>query len=218
MILGDKRGKKLNGHHVGSDVENHLGQMKCDFPLADAQRDVVHCLSQMRDGDVLAVSGPPGTGKTTMLQSVVADMVVKFLVQYELRHKNIEDIVGDAPFILASSSNNKAITNIIDAFGSGDDDTTKVDLHHRWLCYETGNGNRFVPMAVYCPSASVDKRKIKGYFVTDSNGNGNYAALRDKYYRDSSDFYSRAGLALSFRPKNVEEIISRLMLRIKAVC
>lgn len=156
MISGSLKKKRLYIHQPGKNVDNHLGQMKNDFPLADAQRRALHGFNTLQIGDVLAVSGPPGTGKTTMLQSIVADMVVRRVVK-----SNCSGIADTAPLILASSSNNKAITNIIDAFGSGEEDTSVIDIHHRWLCYDTESGERFVPMAVYCPSQSVDKKKSK---------------------------------------------------------
>lgn len=207
MVFGRGVRKRLDKHRVGENVEKHLGQMKNDFPLADAQRDVVHCFSNMGEGDVLAVSGPPGTGKTTMLQSIVADMVVKGIAQ---ARKSV-------PFILASSSNNKAITNIIDAFNSGKEDASRIDMHHRWLCYESAMGERFVPMAVYCPSFSVDIDKLKEYFVTDTNGGLNYGMLRNRYYQDSSDFYGRASKALGFKMERLEEVKAMIDSRINSL-
>lgn len=38
---------------------------------------ITSSLNETKDGEILAVSGPPGTGKTTLLQSVVADLFVK---------------------------------------------------------------------------------------------------------------------------------------------
>lgn len=212
IVLGDGARKRLNEHKVGENVGRHLGQMKNDFSLADAQRDVVHCFSYMDAGDVLAVSGPPGTGKTTMLQSIVADMVVRYVTEFGMSN------AGDsAPLILASSSNNKAITNIIDAFGSGDERTSDTDLHRRWICYDTGSGERFVPMAVFCPSASVDKKKLRKYFLTDTTGGLNYGGLRNRYYNDSSDFYARAGSSLNIEASDIGTVIGEIKHRIKAL-
>lgn len=61
---------------------------------------------EIGEGDVLAVNGPPGTGKTALLQTIVADMYVKAALEE-----------NDAPVIVAISTNNQAVTNIIDSFG-----------------------------------------------------------------------------------------------------
>lgn len=210
MISGNAKSKRLLKHVTGKNICHHLGQMKNDYPLADAQRDAVHCFSSIKDGDVLSVSGPPGTGKTTMLQSIVADMVVRYVTRF-----GMTDAGDSAPLILASSSNNKAITNIIDAFASEDRDTSVTDLHHRWICYDTGTEEKFVPMAVYCPSSSADRRKVKEYFVTDTRGSMNYGSLRYRYYKDSSDFYARAGCALNMKVADTGTIINALLNRIQ---
>lgn len=85
---------------------NRLGHANDAFPLAGHQRQVLSYLSTGKDGDVLAVNGPPGTGKTTMLLSAIADAWVR---------AELEE--GKPPIIVAASSNNQAVTNIIDAFG-----------------------------------------------------------------------------------------------------
>lgn len=213
MILGNAQKKILNSHRCGENVDNHLGQMKKDFPLANAQRDVVHCMSEMKDGDVLAVSGPPGTGKTTMLQSIVADLIVKQIVDSGSLLDTCE-----APLILAASSNNKAITNIIDAFSSGNESISDVDVHRRWICYSDGEVDKFVPMAVYCPSSSAMKRMGKEYFITDVQGGQNYHDLRVRYYEDSSDFYRRAQQALGLNTVgSVDDIMSFLRQKIRNI-
>lgn len=201
MVSGDSRKKITYNHRCGEKVETHLGQMKDNFPLATAQRGVIHAFAPMIEGDVLAVSGPPGTGKTTMLQSVVADMVVKQTIR--AKKENLKD---SSPFILASSANNKAITNIIDAFRDEETDINIIDIFHRWLCYSIGEEERFVPMAVYCPSAMAGRKNANAYFITDVAGRGNYGPLRERYYKDSSDFYKRASESLGIIVENANEL------------
>lgn len=98
----------------------HLGQMTGDYPLSISQRESLYHFFKIGRGEILAINGPPGTGKTTLLQSVIGSLWVE---------KAVEG--GDPPIIVASSANNQAITNIIDSFGaigkSGD------LLSQRWL-------------------------------------------------------------------------------------
>lgn len=121
-ILNDKSDKALYRKFVQPSIEkkkelipndsykkmiNHVGQMGGEYPLAESQREAINHLDEIKDGDILAVSGPPGTGKTTLLQSVVANLYVKSALEEK-----------EAPVIVASSTNNQAVTNIIDSFGS----------------------------------------------------------------------------------------------------
>ncbi|MCL3880707.1 AAA domain-containing protein [Marivita sp. GX14005] len=85
---------------------NRLGHSNDQYPLADHQRQVLSYLSTGQLGDVLAVNGPPGTGKTTMLLSAIADAWVRAALEK-----------AEPPIIVAASTNNQAVTNIIDAFG-----------------------------------------------------------------------------------------------------
>ena len=87
-------------------VKGHYGQMNGIFPLSTSQRGTMQAWVRTAAGEVLPVNGPPGTGKTTLLQSIVANLLVE------------KALLGqDAPRILASSTNNQAITNILDSFG-----------------------------------------------------------------------------------------------------
>lgn len=91
------------------------------YALADAQRDALTHALCMVNGDILAVNGPPGTGKTTYVLSVVASMWVDAALKQTT-----------APVIFAASTNNQAVTNIIDAFGK-DFSEGEGPLSGRWL-------------------------------------------------------------------------------------
>lgn len=83
-----------------------LGHSGDEFPLALAQRDALsHYLTQ-QSGDILAVNGPPGTGKTTLVLSIIATEWASAAL-----HKT------QPPVVIATSTNNQAVTNIIEAFG-----------------------------------------------------------------------------------------------------
>ena len=83
-------------------MKAHVGQMGGAYPLSPSQREAMNHFGEIKEGNLLAVSGPPGTGKTTFLQSVVADMYVKSALKRER-----------APIIVAASTNNQAVTNIL---------------------------------------------------------------------------------------------------------
>jgi hypothetical protein len=86
-----------------------------EFPLAPSQRQsIIHALA-LNDGEVLAVNGPPGTGKTTMLHSLWSSLWVQAAIAGK-----------SAPLIAVSSTNNQAITNVLDSL----EKELKVD---RWL-------------------------------------------------------------------------------------
>jgi hypothetical protein len=98
-----------------------LGHASDAYPLADAQRDSLSHLLAGQAGSITCVNGPPGTGKTTLLLSVVATLWAQAALDG-----------GDPPVIVAASTNNQAVTNIIDAFGR-DFAAGSGALAGRWL-------------------------------------------------------------------------------------
>ncbi len=135
-----------------AEMSKHCGQMDGEFTLSPSQRECINHFANMADGEILAVNGPPGTGKTTLLQSIVANMYVERALKKE-----------KPPLIVASSTNNQAVTNIIESFGK-----IKTmgygNLEERWI----EGVNSF---AVYFPSSDGGKNaKNKGYHYTNSRG------------------------------------------------
>jgi len=120
------------------------------FPLASAQRDALTHLMAEKAGEVLAVNGPPGTGKTTLLLSVVASLWAEAAIAN-----------GEPPVILAASTNNQAVTNIIDAFGK-DFATGDGPFAGRWLPRINSFGAYFPSLAKEA-EASI-KYQTRGFF------------------------------------------------------
>lgn len=106
QITSPHRPESAMDHGIEKEFSRRLGHSNPHFPLAEHQRQVLAWLDASKPGEVIAVNGPPGTGKTTMLLSAVAGLWVKAALDG-----------GDPPVIVAASSNNQAVTNIIDAFG-----------------------------------------------------------------------------------------------------
>lgn len=156
--LGEATGRPLTDDPLKAML-NHSGQMGNRYPLAESQRESLDHLNLLADGEILAVSGPPGTGKTTLLQSVVADCVTKRAL-----------MKAEAPIIVASSTNNQAVTNIIDSF-SQPRSTDPSGLELRWVTAADS-------LATYFPSSSKKGQSKKYQIDTDMINTINQADVR----------------------------------------
>jgi len=154
------------------------GNMSDGFPLTRSQRTALHATIQSDDGEVTAVSGPPGTGKTTLLQAVVANLIT--------RHA-LEGIAP--PVIVGTSTNNQAVTNIIESFAS----VTKRDfgpLDHRWLPTDGSDDAPLQGLAVFCPSQARLKSARRKYLVETTAKAHTYTTYSDPaYIATATDYY-----------------------------
>ena len=105
----------------GAKFSDRLGHSGDKFPLAKAQRDALSHFLDARHGDILAVNGPPGTGKTTLVLSIIATQWARAALEK-----------SEPPVIIATSTNNQAVTNIIEAFGK-DFSQGSGAMAGRWL-------------------------------------------------------------------------------------
>ncbi|GAA1319131.1 DEAD/DEAH box helicase [Brachybacterium tyrofermentans] len=171
--------------HVGDgllwNARLACGSMNDENPLTASQRRAVHAFLQGGEGEVTAVSGPPGTGKTTMLQAIVAGMITRRALERE-----------DAPVIVGTSTNNQAVTNIIASFAS----VTKKDpgiLDLRWLPQERDGGASEEPLrslAVYCPAKAKLSAAKKQYLVEQKDRSELYADYSSPgYLADARDHF-----------------------------
>lgn len=102
----------------------HSGHMSAEFGLDPSQRVALKHLIATDPARVLAVSGPPGTGKTACLRGVIAT---------ELVNATLDESGPRPPIIVASSATNQAVTNIIRSFGEVAASANEESVSSRWL-------------------------------------------------------------------------------------
>jgi len=180
----------------------HLGQMSNEFPLSISQRKTLLSYLTAEENGITAVNGPPGTGKTTLLQSLVATEVVRAAINGE-----------EAPVILACSTNNQAVTNIIDSFINSK--STMGNLAERWIPGFNG-------YATYLPSSSKSEKSLKDINYLKGNMFGNEGTLCDleneNYIHDAKNFfYSRYLDYFGFGANSLEDICNHLQEEISVI-
>ncbi len=92
-------GEQVKTHHVG-----HINQ-DSKRPLNEAQRlALIHALS-LSAGELMALNGPPGTGKTTWVHGFWSSLWTRAAIA--------EDDIP--PIIVVASTNNQAVGNVLDS-------------------------------------------------------------------------------------------------------
>lgn len=132
----------------GAKFSDRLGHSGDKFPLAKAQRDALSHFLDARHGDILAVNGPPGTGKTTLVLYIIATQWARAALEK-----------SEPPVIIATSTNNQAVTNIIEAFGK-DFSQGSGAMAGRWL-------PELKSFGAYFPSSSRKAEAAKKYQTED---------------------------------------------------
>jgi len=148
----------------------HYGQMSNQFCLSSSQRQSMHHVTLLDQGDLLAVNGPPGTGKTTLLQSIVATSVIRHALNK-----------SEPPIIVVSSTNNNAVTNVINSFGKVNE-VGENSLAGRWIPEIKSYG-------AYLKS-SFSSEQTASDWLTILNGKGGFAGYFEKI--ETRDFLVQA--------------------------
>lgn len=191
--------KKLSDQLSCEKMKGHCGQMGGEYPLSPSQREALNCFQEIEEGEVLAVNGPPGSGKTTLLQSLVAYMYVNAALERE-----------EAPMVIATSTNNQAVTNIIESFEKISSIGIE-NLEKRWI-------EGVHSFALYFPTKGrISEAEKKNYHYTSVNGIGfaeeiesdeNRAASKELFLAEFSRYF---GMEEDFLKACNEHIHSELI-------
>ncbi|WP_066856618.1 AAA domain-containing protein [Halodesulfovibrio spirochaetisodalis] len=154
----------------------HTAQMSNSFGLGASQRQTMHHYFACDEDEILAVNGPPGTGKTTLLQSAIASEWVNAI---------IDSPCGETipPIIVATSSNNQAVTNVIRDFATVLKPESSNILERRWL------PGKIDSLGTYYLSSSK-AGQTSDYLTACHEWNGSYSALEGFFSKLESEKYT----------------------------
>lgn len=191
---------------------NTVGSMNGVYPLSPSQRKAVHAFINSTNGDILPISGPPGTGKTTLLQAIVANTIVKNALEGK-----------KAPIIVGTSATNQAVTNIIDSFSGISSQSNIID--HRWLYKYNVNSDGNLELndwltdfATYFPSSSKIKSLKDRYTIDNSYKNMAYSSYSsDQYIYISKQHFIDLAKQMDIESNNLEDIRYILHQKLKDV-
>lgn len=131
----------------------NIAQMQSGRSLSRTQKDVLNHIFDNPDESIHVINGPPGTGKTTLLQSIIANQWVQAAVDKKM-----------PPIVVASSSNNNAVLNVINSFHSQSNTNNKDTFYKRWI----PNVGSF---GLYCASpAKLSQENLKPHWIVNEPG------------------------------------------------
>ena len=145
----------------------HTGHFGDNFPLAESQRLALHRMLETGADDFLCVTGPPGTGKTTLLQSVIASMWVNAVGSAQ----------GMPPVVVACGATNQSVMNIIDSFAKLSSGAGL--LAERWL-------PEFASYGTFCSSATRAE-DLSGYHLELMDGSGASSRMEQPEYIQAAE-------------------------------
>jgi hypothetical protein len=182
---------KENGYFKDKAIEElfiasqyHLGQMENRHPLSESQRIALSYLCDHENNNIFTINGPPGTGKTSLLLSIIASRWVESAIQKK-----------PPSILVAASTNNLAVTNILNHFKQ------KINFD------STGESTRWLPdfnsYGLYlAPTNKAKECEERGYlYRLKEKGSGSIEKLytqdyqlhaKDYFLKQFNDYYQRS--------------------------
>lgn len=206
--LADPHDVLLTGH-----IDEYEGGKRSLFPLDQTQRNAVRAILALRPGELQAVNGPPGSGKTAMLRAVVASTWVTAALQKL-----------PCPIIVACGSTNQSVTNVIGAFGKAPHPDASLPHAQRWIDDAPSYG-AFLPSASYKAELKNQAEMARNVCIEKVSSPASHGFLYSYFQRkdvlapgraldDERIYLARAHAALGTPFDTVEEAVDAVWARL----
>lgn len=141
---------------------------------SDSQKSALYSWFNDTDEKILAVTGPPGTGKTFLLKNLVANSMIRAALD--------ERVNPEPEFLIAAAGSNQAVQNIIECLQDCSD--------HRWLpdaphFLNTNGLSTKIGGGTFLASKSADESKyqfLQKYLFIQDFSNGSFCLYETKEY------------------------------------
>lgn len=180
--------------------KKHLAHLTPQYPLAPSQRLALHRFLETPEGEIFCVNGPPGTGKTTVLQSFVATQWVLSALTKG----------GSPPISLVCGATNQSVLNVINAFeGRTFGDSAEEDSFlTRWLPRVHSHGSFLSSFSKF--------EDAKEYQVERADGKGFSSIMEEPaYVYEAEQYFLRKYQEHFPKVKNSAAAVDKLHLELK---
>lgn len=179
-------------------ARSHVAHMNSKHPLSISQRNALYRFNTLKEFEVFPVTGPPGTGKTTVLQNFIANTWVSAAI--EGAHY--------PPLQVVCGATNQSVLNVINSFEHSANLNSDSLMYTRWLPEVRSLGT-------FCSSFSK-AAEVESYQIELLNGQG---FSRDKenveYVRSAEAFFLKAYNLFFKETNSVRKAVKEIHRQIK---
>lgn len=183
---------KRTKYGLYANSKAHIAQFSSKYPLSRSQRRSLNRVLETPQGEIIPVSGPPGTGKTTLLQNIVANYWTAAALENS----------KTPPVMVVCGATNQSVLNVISSF-----DTDQCGVE-RWL-------PKVFSYGTFCSSFSKAEDVLM-YQAEQLDGSGFSSKTENpSFLREAKEVYLRSVSSYYKKPLTIKNAIKTINKELK---